>query len=69
MTNFTSLYGLATTILDFTSDLSPLLVGLVCLVWLSAGMIVWSAVRHHWSEKIRLAPRPAPTSADHQDAA
>jgi hypothetical protein len=69
MANLTNLYGLSTTILDFTRDLSPLLVGLVCLVWFSAGMIVWSAVQHYWSEKIRFAPRAASTSADDRDAA
>ena len=69
MASFMNPYGLPTTVLDFTNDLSPLLVGLVCLVGLSGGMIVWATVRHYWSEKIRLATRTAPTSVDHRDAA
>jgi hypothetical protein len=69
MENGMNLFGLSTTVLDFTNDLFLLLVGLVCLVGLSGGMIAWSAVRHHWSEKTRLAPQAAPASADHQDAA
>lgn len=69
MENIMNLAGLSTIVLDFTDDLSPLLVGLVCLVGLSGGMIAWSAVRHYWSEKTKLALQVAPTSADHQEAA
>jgi hypothetical protein len=64
-----NLFGLPTTVLDFTNDLSPLFVGLVCLVGLSGGMIVWSAVRHYWLEKTKPVPRMVPTSVDHRDAA
>jgi hypothetical protein len=69
MTNFTNLYGLPTTILDFTNDFSLLLVGLVGLVWLSSGMIVWLTVWHYWSERTSLASRDAPASIDYRDAA
>jgi hypothetical protein len=69
MENVVYLFGLPTTVLDFTDDLSLLLAGLITLVWLSAGMIAWAAVRHYWSEKTKTAPRTTPVSADHRDAA
>ena len=69
MENNLNLSGLPITVLDFTEDLSWLLVGLVCLVGLTGGIIVWTAVRHYWSEKTRLGPRTAFPSPDHRDAA
>lgn len=69
MGNFLIPSGVASTIMDFTSDLSLLLVGLVCLVGLTAGIIAWSAVRHYWSEKTSFTPRAVPISADQEEAA
>jgi len=69
MENVMTPFGLSTAVLNFTNDLSLLLVGLICLLGLSGGMIVWSAVRHYWSEKIRLAPRSALTATDLRDVA
>ena len=43
--------GFATTIIDFTNDLSWLTGGLVGLMALSAGMIAIAALRHYQSEK------------------
>ena len=47
MWNFISQSGLATAALDFTHDFSPLLVGLIGVVWLSAGLIVWVSIHHY----------------------
>ncbi len=43
MWNFLPPSGVATTVVDFTSDLSLLLTGLVGIVWLSVGMLAWMA--------------------------
>ena len=60
--------GFATTIIDFTNDLSWLTGGLVGLMGLSAGMIVVAALRHHWSE--RAQPAVETTAAvDYKEAA
>ena len=63
------LAGLSTTVLDFTDALSPLLIRLLGLVWVSAGAIVYSAARPYWSERTEHTPLVASTFADHQDAA
>jgi hypothetical protein len=49
--------GVANVTVDFTHDLSLLLVGLVSLVWVSGGMLAFAAVRHY------LAERPEPAAA------
>jgi hypothetical protein len=49
--------GLSTTVLDFTNDLSLLIVGLIGLMWLSAGIIAFIAIQHYWAEKRRLPLR------------
>ena len=69
MWNVVPLFGPSPTVLDFTDDLSLLLIGLLALVWLSASMIVWAAVHHYWSEKTETAPQTTRDSVDHRDAA
>ncbi len=69
MLSLVNLAGLSTTVLDFTDDLSPLLLGLICLIWFSAGIIAWWAILDYWPKKSGFAPRAAPTAAEHQEAA
>lgn len=52
---------------DLTDDLSLLLIGLVGLVWLYAGMIVFMAISHYLSQMTK--PETETTSTDHRDAA
>ena len=69
MWNFIGSTGLAPSVLDFTHDFSPLLVGLVGMVWLSAGLIVWATIHHYMIRQPETgweAPAPA---EDLRDAA
>lgn len=61
--------GLATAVLDFTNDLSLLLLGLVGVIWLSVGAIVFMAVQHYLLQATKPAAGIAPAPADYQDAA
>jgi hypothetical protein len=61
--------GLATALIDFTSTLSPLIIGLLGIVWLSAGFIVCLAIREHLAQKAELPAKKLPASEDHRDAA
>jgi hypothetical protein len=61
--------GLASAGVDFTDSLSLLIGGLVGLVWLSAGLIAFLAVQHHWSQLQTRLPEVAPGPPDHQEAA
>lgn len=49
MLNIISLAGIANATINSTDDLSILLFGLIGLVWLSAGMIVLSALQESFS--------------------
>ena len=69
MWSFLSQFGPATAVLDFTDAFSPLLMGLIGVVWLSAGMIVWETIRHYQSRKRQSKEEAALTAADHRDAA
>jgi hypothetical protein len=69
MWNFMTQSGMATTMVDFTNEFSPLLIGLVSLVWLSVGMLAVIAIRSYRSEKTRLVPRIEDTSVDERKAA
>ena len=60
--------GFTTTIVDFTSDLSWLTVGLVGLMGLSAGMVVFTALRHSLSEKAQPTVETMPAT-DYREAA
>jgi hypothetical protein len=61
--------GLASAVLDFTDNLSLLLVGLVGLVWLSVGMIVFMALRYYLSQKTELVTETKASFTDRRDAA
>ena len=60
--------GLATTIIDFTSGLSLLIIGLLGLLGFSAGFIIFAAIREHLSQKTALLKEP-PAAEDRRDAA
>ncbi|HXG19757.1 MAG TPA: hypothetical protein VNN62_11895 [Methylomirabilota bacterium] len=62
-------YGPATAMLDFTSDFSVVLIGLVSVVGLSAAMITWSAIRHYKAQTQRPTGERSPLATDQQDAA
>jgi hypothetical protein len=51
MLNFIAQAGHTATIVDFTSDVSLLLTGLVGVTWFAAGMIVAAAV-HEWRSQV-----------------
>ena len=60
--------GLAMAIVDFTNDLSPLLIGFLGLLELSAGFIILAAFQEHRSQKTaRMKAMPA--VEDRRDAA
>jgi hypothetical protein len=60
--------GLSTTVLDFTADLAPLLVGLLVMVLVSASAIAWMAIRHYRAKRTVSVGTARPTP-DHQEAA
>jgi hypothetical protein len=49
MWSFISQFGLATASLEYTTDFSPFLIGLVGVLWLSAGLMVWATLQHYRS--------------------
>lgn len=51
MWNFIPQSGMATVVVDLTNELSPLLVGLTSLVWLSAAFIFCTALRHYLAQE------------------
>ena len=62
--------GLATTVVDFTTEFAPLLMGLIGLVGVSAGLIIVSAIRHYLSQqKLQPIPQANLTAPDHQKVA
>ena len=40
--------GVISLLMDLTSGYAPLGVGLLGLLWISAGMITWMALEHYW---------------------
>ena len=68
MWNFPMQSGFATTIVDFTNDFSWLNIGLVGLMGLSAGIVVFTALRHYLSEKAQPAVEATP-AMDYREAA
>ena len=60
--------GLAMAIVDCTSDLSPLLIGLLGLLGSSAGFIIFVALREHRSQKTARM-KETPAAEDRRDAA
>lgn len=69
MLNFISMVGFANGTINFTDDLSILLSGLIGLVWLSAGMIVFSAVRGTFARPVKSKPRMTKNAEEYRLAA
>ena len=61
--------SLALAFIGFTSTFSPLLIGLLGLVWFSAGFIVFSAIREYLVPKTEFPAKEMLASEDHRDAA
>lgn len=54
----TEITNLVTTL---TAGYAPLGVGMLGLMWLSAGMITWMAVQHYWEDAhLDIPAHPAP---------
>jgi hypothetical protein len=51
MLNFIAQAGHTATIVDFTSDVSLLITGLIGVTWFAAGMIVAAAI-HEWRSQV-----------------
>lgn len=69
MWTFSNYSGMATAVVDLTTELSPLLVGLVSLVWVSIGMIAVIAIRHYLSQQSQPTPQVTPTALDYRKVA
>ncbi len=69
MWSFLNQSGPATASLDLTNDLSLLLVGLLSVMWLSTGIIVWMAVYHSLFRKTESVENLASAAVEHEDAA
>jgi hypothetical protein len=61
--------GYTTTGIDLTTELSSLLIGLVTLLVLSAGMIAFEAVRHHFAPQAQVPTEMAPAIREWRQAA
>lgn len=61
--------GLTTTVIDLTSELSPLLFGLLGLLGLSAGMIAWITIRYYWSQKADTIEKAVSSAESQREAA
>jgi len=61
--------GLTSAGVDFTESLSLLVAGLVGVVWLSAGLIVFLALQHFVSQTRTQLPETTPGPRDRQEAA
>lgn len=69
MLNFIAQPGLATAGVDFTSDFSPLVLGLFGLLALCAGLITFVAVQYHKSQAVEPVAEGSSVLVDHRDAA
>jgi hypothetical protein len=69
MLNFIAQAGSATATVDFTNEFSGLLAVLIGLVWLSAGMIAFMAVREWLNAKPQIVADEMPEIADYRQAA
>ncbi len=69
MWTFSNYSGMATTVVDFTTEFAPLLVGLMSLVGVSAGMIAVMAIRHYLSQRSQPTPQVTPTAPAYRAAA
>lgn len=69
MWTFSNYAGMATTVVDFTTEFAPLLVGLVSLVGVSAGMIAVMTIRHYLSRQSQPTPQTTLTAPAQREAA
>lgn len=69
MWTFSNSAGIATTVMDLTTELSSLLVGLVGLVGVAGGMIALSALRYYLSQRVHLTPQVTVTTPSRREAA
>jgi hypothetical protein len=71
MLNFIAQAGYAATIVDFTSDVSLLLTGLIGVTWFAAGMIAVAAIHDLRSKVVPIdeATLPMSTGTMQQHAA
>ena len=69
MLNFIAQAGYAATSINFTSDFSLLLTGLIGITWFAAGMIIVQAVRYHFSQKAMTGVDTVPTEVEYRKAA
>ncbi|NOT55987.1 MAG: hypothetical protein HOP18_15415 [Deltaproteobacteria bacterium] len=69
MFSFIAQAGYTTTVIDFTNDLSILLVGLVTLTALSAGVLAIEALRYHFAQKAEGSTETAPATIEYRRAA
>lgn len=67
MWSFMTQPGLTTTVLDLTTDLSWLGIGLLSLTALAAGSIAFMAIRYHVSQRTK--PAAETTPVDYRKAA
>jgi len=69
MLNFISTVVPANATLNFNDDLSLLLSGLIGLVWVSAGMIAFAALREAFARPVTLEPRMTKNPEEYRLAA
>ena len=69
MFSFIAQAGYTTTVVDFTNDLSSLMVGLFIFTALSAGIVVFEAVRYHFAQKAKVPTEVAPATIEYRQAA
>lgn len=69
MLSFIAQAGYATTVVNFTTDLSSLMVGFIALTALSAGMILVEAVRYHVAQKTEVVTELPSATIAYQQAA
>ena len=61
--------GYPTTVVNLTTDLSSLMVGLVALTALAAGMIAVAAVRYHVAQRAESMQETMPETITYKQAA
>ena len=69
MLSFIVQTGYPTTVVNLTTDLSALIVGLVALTALAAGMIAVAAVRDHVAQRAESRREPMPEAITYKQAA
>lgn len=62
-------HGLATAVVDFTSDFAVLWIGLIFAVALSGAMIAWSAIQHARDQERQAATSLQSHIEERRDAA